>query len=175
MLRNVSTFGLGIQMLDLEDYCTQVGLCEHSYSHRDWDNNVLNSLTVVLARSHGAMGYQSTEDGNIVDELVRAEPGILHVFLTNVYHFGASHMYFCQSDKSAMRRRGFCYLDWETDVTDEEGFVNSENARRVPAGYTHHAVEYMSTMEYVISYMPAPPLEGHTAGFENNKLVGTVA
>jgi hypothetical protein len=69
-----------------------VGECEWIYLHRDWDNNRLNNLNIVLALSNDVMGYVVRNGkGELEERIVTMKPGKMHIFPTSVYHFGCSH------------------------------------------------------------------------------------
>ena len=59
LFRSEGKYGRGMQILDSGD-CESteaVGECDRTYLHRDWDNNRLNSLTIILALANDVMGY----------------------------------------------------------------------------------------------------------------------
>ena len=39
-----------------------LGECERTYLHRDWDNNRINILTIILALANDVMGYVIRND-----------------------------------------------------------------------------------------------------------------
>ena len=136
------TYGKGMQILDSGDCndSVSVGECDRTYLHRDWDNNRLNSLTIILALGNDVMGYVVRNDkGELEERIVTMKPGEMHIFPTSVYHFGCSHADYNNTiegmqgeTKSSLRRRVFCYMDWDSTVKDEEGYVDSAKSCPVP-------------------------------------------
>ena len=159
-----------------------VGECERTYLHRDWDNNRLSSLTIILALGNDVMGYAIRNDkGGMEEIIIPMEPGEMHMFPTSVYHFGASHEDYNNTivgrqgrTESSLRRRVFCYMDWDTAVKDEEGYVDSAKTCPVPDDYNLKIVRDIPNASVAFTYLSTPMLEGRTMQFENNKLVGNV-
>jgi hypothetical protein len=182
VFRSEGAYGKGMQILDSGDCMSTeiVGECERTYLHRDWDNNRLNSLTIILALGNDVMGYAIRNDkGGIEEMIVRMQPGEMHIFPTSVYHFGASHEDYNNTivgrqgrTESSLRRRVFCYMDWDTAVKDEEGYVDSAKTCPVPDDYNLKIVRDIPNASVAFTYLSSPMLEGRTMQFENNKLVG---
>jgi hypothetical protein len=176
------TYGKGMQILDSGDCndSVSVGECDRTYLHRDWDNNRLNSLTIILALGNDVMGYVVRNDKRELEErIVTMKPGEMHIFPTSVYHFGCSHADYNNTiegmqgeTKSSLRRRVFCYMDWDSTVKDEEGYVDSANMCPVPDDYNLKIVPDIPNASVAFTYLSSPMLEGRTMQFENNKLVG---
>jgi hypothetical protein len=171
-----------MQILDSGD-CNSLdplGECDRTYLHRDWDNNRLNSLTIILALGNDVMGYIVRNDkGELEERIVTMKPGEMHIFPTSVYHFGCSHADYNNTiegmqgeTKSSLRRRVFCYMDWDSTVKDEEGYVDSANMCPVPDDYNLKIVPDIPNASVAFTYLSSPMLEGRTMQFENNKLVG---
>jgi hypothetical protein len=184
LFRCEGAFGKGMQILDSGDCHSKepLGECHRSFLHRDWDNNRLNSLTIILALGNDVMGYVGLNaKGEEEDRIVTMKPGEMHIFPTSVYHFGCSHADYNNTiegmqgqTKSSLRRRVFCYMDWDSTVKDEEGFVDSAKMCPVPADYNLKIVRDIPNASVALTYLASPTLEGRTMLFENNKLVGNV-
>jgi len=171
-----------MQILDSGD-CESteaVGECDRTFLHRDWDNNRLNSLTIILALANDVMGYVVRNDkGQLEEKIVTMEPGDMHIFPTSVYHFGCSHADYNNTiegmrgqTQSSLRRRVFCYMDWDSTVKDEEGYVDSAKMCPVPEDYNLQTVRGIPDASVAFTYLSSPMLEGRTVHFENNKLIG---
>jgi hypothetical protein len=182
LFRCEGRFGRGMQILDSGD-CNSlnpIGECDRTYLHRDWDNNRLNSLTIILALGNDVMGYIVRNDkGELEERIVTMKPGEMHIFPTSVYHFGCSHADYNNTiegmrgqTKSSLRRRVFCYMDWDSTVKDEEGYVDSAKSCPVPKDYNLKIVPDIPNASVAFTYLSSPTLEGRTMEFENNKLVG---
>ena len=184
LFRCEGTYGKGMQILDSGDCNSSdpVGVCDRTYLHRDWDNNRLNSLTIILALADDVMGYVDRNEKGVLEErIVTMKPGEMHIFPTNVYHFGCSHADYNNTiegmqgqTKSSLRRRVFCYMDWDSPVKDEEGFVDSAMECPVPDDYNFKIVRGIPNASVALTYLASPTLEGRTMRFENNNLVGDV-
>ena len=182
LFRCEGTYGKGMQILDSGDCnnSVSVGECDRTYLHRDWDNNRLNSLTIILALGNDVMGYIVRNDkGELEERIVTMKPGEMHIFPTSVYHFGCSHADYNNTiegmqgeTKSSLRRRVFCYMDWDSTVKDEEGYVDSAKSCPVPKDYNLKIVPDIPNASVAFTYLSSPTLEGRTMEFENNKLVG---
>jgi hypothetical protein len=127
MFRLEGSYGKGMQILDSGDCMSKeiVGECERTYLHRAWDNNRLNSLTIILALGNDVMGYAIRNDkGGVEEIIVPMKPWGMHMFPTSVYHVGASHEDYNntivtrrgRTDESSLRKRVFCYMGWDTAV-----------------------------------------------------------
>ena len=183
LVRSEGKFGRELQILDSGDCLSTepLGECHRTYVHRDWDNNRLTSLTTILALTYDVMGYVFRNDnGELEDKIVTMEPGDMHVFPTSVYHFGCSHLDYNNTiegmvgqTRSSLRRRVFCYLDWDSPVRDEEGFVDSATECPVPKDYNLKIVRGIPDASVAFTYLSSPMLEGRTMQFENNKLLGS--
>jgi hypothetical protein len=184
LFRCEGAFGRGMQILDSGDCHSSdpLGECGRSYLHRDWDNNRLNSLTIILALANDVMGYVVRNDkGDMEERIVTMKPGEMHIFPTSVYHFGCSHADYNNTiegmrgqTKSSLRRRVFCYMDWDSTVKDEEGYVDSAKMCPVPDDYNLKIVRDIPNASVALTYLASPTLEGRTMRFENNNLVGDV-
>ena len=182
LFRSEGKYGRGMQILDSGD-CESteaVGECDRTFLHRDWDNNRLNSLTIILALANDVMGYVVRNDkGQLEEKIVTMEPGDMHIFPTSVYHFGCSHADYNNTiegmqgqTQSSLRRRVFCYMDWDSTVKDEEGYVDSAKMCPVPEDYNLQTVRGIPDASVAFTYLSSPMLEGRTMHFENNKLIG---
>ena len=171
-----------MQILDSGDCesAEAVGECNRTFLHRDCDNNRLNSLTIILALANDVMGYVVRNDnGELEEKIVTMEPGDMHIFPTSVYHFGCSHAD-CNNTiegmqgqtQSSLRRRVFCYMDWDSTVRDEEGYVDSAKECAVPTDYNLKTVRGIPDASVAFTYLSSPMLEGRTMQFENTKLIG---
>ena len=184
LFRCEGAFGKGMQILDSGDCHSpdSLGECDRSFLHRDWDNNRLNSLTIILALADDVMGYVDRNEKGVLEErIVTMKPGEMHIFPTSVYHFGCSHADYNNTiegmqgqTKSSLRRRVFCYMDWDSPVKDEEGYVDSAKMCPVPDDYNFKIVRGIPNASVALTYLASPTLEGRTMRFENNKLVGDV-
>ena len=126
------------------------------------------------------MGYVVRNDkGELEEKIVTMEPGDMHIFPTSVYHFGCSHADYNNTiegmrgqTQSSLRRRVFCYMDWDSAVRDEEGFVDSATTCPVPKDYNLKIVRGIPDASVAFTYLSSSMLEGRTMHFENNKLIG---
>ena len=98
-----------------------------------------------------------------------------------MYHFGCSHADYNNTidlegmrgeTKSSLHRRVFCYMDWDSTVKDEEGYVDSAKSCPVPKDYNLKIVPDIPNASVAFTYLSSPTLEGRTMEFENTKLVG---
>jgi hypothetical protein len=184
LFRCEGAFGKGMQILDSGDCHSSdsLGECNRSFLHRDWDNNRLNSLTIILALANDVMGYVDRNvKGDMEERILTMKPGEMHIFPTSVYHFGCSHADYNNTiegmqgqTKSSLRRRVFCYMDWDSTVKDAEGYVDSAKMCPVPKDYNLKIVRDIPNASVALTYLASPTLEGRTMQFENNKLVGDV-
>ena len=173
-----------MQILDSSD-CNSLdplGECDRTYLHRDWDNNHLKSLTIILALGKDVMWYVVRNGkGDLQERIVTMKPGEMHIFPTSMYHFGCSHADYNNTiegmqgqSKSSLRRRVFCYMDWDSTMKDEEGYVDSAKSCLVPDDYNLKIVPDIPNASVALTYLSSPMLEGRKMLFENNKLVGDV-
>ena len=182
LFRSEGKYGRGMQILDSGDCesAEAAGECNRTFLHRDWDNNRLNSLTIILALANDVMGYVVRNDnGELEEKIVTMEPGDMHIFPTSVYHFGCSHADYNNTiegmqgqTQSSLRRRVFCYMDWDSTVRDEEGYVDSAKECPVPMDYNLKTVRGIPDASVAFTYLSSPMLEGRTMQFENTKLIG---
>ena len=86
LFRKEGGYGRGMQILDSGD-CESpetVGACDRTYLHRGWDNNRLNSLTIILALTNDVMGYMARDDkGELEEKIVTMAPGEMHISPTS--------------------------------------------------------------------------------------------
>jgi hypothetical protein len=78
LFRSKGTYGRRMQILDSGDCMSKepVGECQRTYLHRDWDNNRLNSLTIILALGNDVMGSAIRNDKGEEEQIVVAmKPG----------------------------------------------------------------------------------------------------
>ena len=75
LFRCEGQYGRGMQILDSGDCMSPnpLGECERTYLHRDWDNNRLNSLTIILALANDVMGYVIRNDKGELEEATKVK------------------------------------------------------------------------------------------------------